>query len=202
MLVVEDALDGLKWAEAIGGLKALMARSRGQPRGDRRLGRAARRGSISWPRPGDPLQHLGLPEDHRPVVHRARRRRAAGGGRRRSRRCWRTEGVAFDIGAYRDAPPGLRIWGGATVETADLEALMPWLDWAYRRARAAADRALKRAVPVIAIRRRRDPAMPNVLISDELSAARRRDLQGAAASRSTSRPACKPDELLADHRRL
>ncbi len=127
MLAVEDWLVALDWAERVGGLSALIARADANAAAldrwvaGRRLDRASRR------RPGDPLEHLGLPAIRRPL-RRGGQQGAAEGDRRN---CSRQEGAAFDIGAYRDAPPGLRIWCGATVDTADIEALGPWLDWAW-----------------------------------------------------------------------
>ncbi|GAB4243363.1 MAG: phosphoserine transaminase [Thermoleophilia bacterium] len=130
MLVVEDALDGLKWAESLGGLKGLIARSE-----------ANLEAVTSWVSQTDWVDFLAevpetrsctsiclqivdpwftsLPEDEQAVVAKQIASKLE------------EEGVAYDIAAYRDAPPGLRIWGGATVERDDLLALFPWLDWAY-----------------------------------------------------------------------
>ena len=130
MLCVEDALDGLKWAASVGGLNGLVARS------EANLAAVSR-----W-------------VDHTPWVdflaeHVATRSctsicltlvapwfvaLAADGQAAAAKRMvglLEKEGVAFDVGAYRDAPPGLRVWGGATIDTADIEALLPWLDWAH-----------------------------------------------------------------------
>ena len=123
MLCVADALDGLRWAEGVGGLPALIGRAEAKSGHDRRLGGTHRPGPASWRR--DPAQRSPTSiclrvADHAPKL-------AA---------LLAAEGVAFDIASYRDAPPGLRIWGGATVETADIAALLPWLDWAYAAASA------------------------------------------------------------------
>ena len=80
--------------------------------------------------PGDPLQHQRLPQGRR-----SRSRGAAADGQAAFAKAIASvlekEKVAYDIGAYRDAPPGLRVWCGATVETADVEALTYWLDYAF-----------------------------------------------------------------------
>jgi phosphoserine aminotransferase len=132
MLCVEDALDGLRWAEAQGGLTGLIARSQANLAAVTAW--VERTGWIDF-LAADPATRsstsiclafaAGAEPDDPAAVAKAIVRRLD------------EEGTAFDIGAYRDAPPGLRLWGGATVETADLEALFPWLDWAWEQARTA-----------------------------------------------------------------
>ena len=135
MLAVEDYLDTLKWAKGLGGLDALIARA------DANAAVVARFvDQSSW------LGHLAVDPATRsntsvclsivdPDVAaldldgQAAFAKALVG-------LLDKEGVAYDIGHYRDAPPGLRIWCGATVETKDLEALMPWLDWAFSAQKA------------------------------------------------------------------
>jgi phosphoserine aminotransferase len=133
MLCVEDYLDALSWAESIGGLPALMARCDANAKViDGWVARtswvdflaaapATRSNTSVCLKITDPS--LPTPDAQETV---AKAMVAA----------LEKEGVAFDIGAYRDAPPGLRIWCGATVDTADLEALTPWLDWAFARVKS------------------------------------------------------------------
>jgi phosphoserine aminotransferase len=135
MLCVEDALDALKWAEATGGGEALVARSQANF--------AAIAGWVESAGWTDFLAEVPATRSRTSVCLKLvgpwfasidDARRAAAG--KRIAALLEAEGAAFDIGSYRDAPPGLRIWAGATVETANLRALFPWLDWAYATVRA------------------------------------------------------------------
>ena len=125
MLAVEDYLVALAWGQSIGGLPALMARADANAKAifdfcDARdwianlaVDPATRSNTSVCLKFTDPRITDGA------AFAKAVAKRLEG------------EGVALDIGAYRDAPPGLRIWCGATVETADLQAMLPWLDWAF-----------------------------------------------------------------------
>jgi phosphoserine aminotransferase len=140
MLCVEDQLDALRWAERIGGLAALIARSEANLAAIARwvertawadfLARAAATRSCT-------SICLSFADPELAAAPAAEQADFA----KRLTAALAKEKVAYDIGAYRDAPPGLRIWGGATVETADIEALLPWLDWAYANAKVAAKAA-------------------------------------------------------------
>jgi len=130
MLCVEDYLDTLAWAESIGGLDALMARS------DRNA-----QAVTAWVERTPWVDFLAVVPGTRSntsvclrvvdaeIASRGLEEQAAFAGK--IVKLLEKEGVAYDIGAYRDAPPGLRLWCGATVETSNLEALLPWLDWAF-----------------------------------------------------------------------
>ncbi len=130
MIAVEDALDALSWAEGVGGLEGLFGRTRANlaaveawvartPWVDFLARDPAQRSSTSiCLKLADP-EIAALDEAGQNAFVKDLCGRLA------------AEGIAYDIAAYRDAPPGLRLWGGATVETADLEALLPWLDWAF-----------------------------------------------------------------------
>ena len=129
MLCVEDWLFALDWAERVGGLEALIARADANAAALDRWVQQADWIEHLASRSGDPLEHLGLPAIRRSLGRRGQHAL----GRRRSAKLLEREDAAYDIAAYRDAPPGLRIWCGATVDTADIEALGPWLDWAWSR---------------------------------------------------------------------
>ena len=136
MLCVEDAIDGLAWAERCGGVDALVARSEGNlaaisawvertPWVDFLARVPATRSCTSiclqvvdpWFQGQDESARAKVIKNLVALLEK--------------------EGVALDVASYRDAPPGLRIWGGATVERSDIEALLPWLDWAWGEVRGA-----------------------------------------------------------------
>lgn len=136
MLAVEDAIDGLRWAENIGGLKALIERSE-----------ANLRAITAWVEKTSWIDFLAVAPETRSNTsiclkivdpwYTALPKEDQAKGVKRIAAMLEAEGVAYDIAAYRDAPPGLRIWGGATIETADIEALLPWLDWAYEQLKSS-----------------------------------------------------------------
>ncbi|GAN64302.1 phosphoserine aminotransferase [Acetobacter indonesiensis NRIC 0313] len=132
MLCVEDALDSLKWAASVGGLAGLKARSQ------------ANLAEVSaWEAKTNWVSFLAENEAERSstsiclcivapwflALERAEQMKVV----KKMTALLEQEGVAFDIASYRDAPAGLRIWGGATVEASDVRALLPWLDWAFEQ---------------------------------------------------------------------
>ena len=125
MLCVEDYIVALEWAKGVGGLKGLMARA------DANAAVVQR-----WLDSRDFAANLAKVEATRSNTSVCLTLNADESVPKKMVKLLEAEKAAFDIGSYRDAPPGLRIWCGATVETSDLEALMPWLDWAYAQAAA------------------------------------------------------------------
>ena len=123
MLCVEDYLVALNWAKGIGGLKVLRQRA------------SANAAVIDrWITARSFAHHLATDKATRSNTSVCLTLDGGENVPKTMVKLLEAERVAFDIGAYRDAPPGLRIWCGATVETSDVEVLIPWLDWAYAEA--------------------------------------------------------------------
>jgi phosphoserine aminotransferase len=142
MLCVEDALDGLKWAESIGGLPELIRRS------ESNLAAVAEWvGKSTWVDflAEDPAHRsctsicLKIIDEWFTELDPAGRAKVA----KDVALFLEDSGIAYDVAPYREAPPGIRLWGGATVEREDLEAVLPWLDHAYAEVRTAAQAAAK-----------------------------------------------------------
>jgi phosphoserine aminotransferase len=140
MLCVEDYVDALEWAKSVGSLKGLQARA------DKNFAVLA-----NWVAKTPWIGFLARKEAERSntsvcleVVDPAIKALSADAQNAFAKSLaslLEKENVALDIGHYRDAPPGLRIWTGATIEASDLEALTPWLDWAFAQAKAAQAKA-------------------------------------------------------------
>jgi len=140
MLAVEDALDGLKWAEQVGGLKALVERS------EKNL-----KSLEKWVNKSSEFAFLCADKATRSCTsvtfkvtdswYANLTAEAQAKALKDFTALLEKESVAYDIGAYRDAPAGLRIWAGATVENADIEALLPWLDWAWAEIKQTTSKA-------------------------------------------------------------
>jgi phosphoserine aminotransferase len=135
MIAVEDAIDGLRWSESVGGLAGLMRRSGANLRAvedwqsrsawcDFLAQRAEIRSNTSICLKIKAPEITALSSDQQAKFVKD------------MSNLLEREGVAYDIASYRDAPPGLRVWGGGTVETEDIQALLGWLDYAFEAVRA------------------------------------------------------------------
>jgi phosphoserine aminotransferase len=120
MLCVADYLDALNWAESIGGVKGTIARSE-----------ANLKVIEDFVAANDWIDFLARSKTTRSNTSVCLSVKASEEQVKKMAKLLEAESVAYDIGAYKDAPAGLRIWCGATVEQSDLQALMPWLNWAY-----------------------------------------------------------------------
>ncbi len=135
MLAVEDQVDALKWAESVGGLKGLIARSENNLAAlTRWVEKSSWAGFLAEDARIRSCTSICLKVKASFFARLKPEDQAAAAKKIAS--LLEKEDVALDIGSYRDAPPGLRIWGGATVETSDIEALTGWLDWAYAQVEA------------------------------------------------------------------